>query len=474
MNEHYENYDMDEMEIDLIDFLFYLLRRWKSLVAMVLLGAVLGSAFCVAKTTKSSNAAVEDYQPDADTEANMKLAAQYRKLYDQQMDYNEHSIVMQMDPNQVYEGTLTYYLVAGEHTELLRQLYMNLINDETVLAEVKAAAGLACDNQYVRELLSVNIAQKDTDDNDNLAKNVVDNIQIISPETSNSNTVLTYRVNYINQETCKKMVEALKTSVDAVKQENKDTYGAYDLNLVKNTVVTTVNQNYLSKQNSSVTLMDNYLTKLVKLEDTFDETALLYYQSVYQSDNQIKEDNLKSEISTGIGVKNQIKWLIIGAFVFGMLCVGYYFLKYLLDSSVKTLDEIKAFQLPVIGYIGKQKDNPTILDYMEEKKNGLYDSIDYVATTIQTLSEEKILFTVKFDTIADKQIGSALEQKITKMKTVQLIQEDTSALEQAKQSDGIIIGVILGKTKRKQVIRELEVCRMQNIKVLGIIGVRAV
>ena len=60
------------------------------------------------------------------------------------------------------------------------------------------------------------------------------------------------------------------------------------------------------------------------------------------------------------------------------------------------------------------------------------------------------------------------------MKTVQLIQEDTSALEQAKQSDGIIIGVILGKTKRKQVIRELEVCRMQNIKVLGIIGVRAV
>ena len=45
MNEHYENYEMDEMEIDLIDFLFYLLRRWKSLVAMILLGAILGSAF---------------------------------------------------------------------------------------------------------------------------------------------------------------------------------------------------------------------------------------------------------------------------------------------------------------------------------------------------------------------------------------------------------------------------------------------
>lgn len=29
MNERYETYD-DEMEIDLIDFLFYLLRRWKA------------------------------------------------------------------------------------------------------------------------------------------------------------------------------------------------------------------------------------------------------------------------------------------------------------------------------------------------------------------------------------------------------------------------------------------------------------
>lgn len=64
MNERYETYD-DEMEIDLIDFLFYLLRRWKSLVAMILLGAVLGSAFYVVKTTKSANVVVEDYQPDA-------------------------------------------------------------------------------------------------------------------------------------------------------------------------------------------------------------------------------------------------------------------------------------------------------------------------------------------------------------------------------------------------------------------------
>lgn len=86
MNERYETYD-EEMEIDLIDFLFYLLRRWKSLVAMSCWEQLIGSAFYVVKTTKAANVVVEDYQPDADTEANMKLAAQYRRLYDQQIDY---------------------------------------------------------------------------------------------------------------------------------------------------------------------------------------------------------------------------------------------------------------------------------------------------------------------------------------------------------------------------------------------------
>lgn len=89
---------------------------------------------------------------DADTEANMKLAAQYRKLYDQQMNYNEHSIVMQMDPNQVYEGTLTYYLATGEQTERLAQLFTDIVNDPAVLEELKEVAGLDCEDQYVKEL----------------------------------------------------------------------------------------------------------------------------------------------------------------------------------------------------------------------------------------------------------------------------------------------------------------------------------
>lgn len=211
MNERYENYNADEVEIDLIDFLFYLMRRWKSLVAMVLLGAVLGGAFYMVKSSKTTEETIEEeYQPEVSTEENMKLAAQYRRLYEQQMDYNQHSIVMQMNPNQVYEGTLTYYLAAGEQTELLSQLYMNLIDDQTVLAEVKAAAGLDCDDQYIRELLSSSVAQKDTGDDTDLSGNVVNNLQVVVPDSALSKTIITYQIAYLDKDTCEKMSDCIK------------------------------------------------------------------------------------------------------------------------------------------------------------------------------------------------------------------------------------------------------------------------
>ena len=474
MNEHYENYEMDEMEIDLIDFLFYLLRRWKSLVAMILLGAILGSAFYVVKTTKAANAVVEDYQPDANTEANMKLAAQYRKLYDQQMDYNEHSIVMQMDPNQVYEGTLTYYLAAGEQTERLTQLFTDIVNDPAVLEELKEAAGLDCKDQYVKELVSSTMSQKNVNESSvvsgNLDNNVVNQMQAVVPTDDISNTVITYQVAYLNQETCEKMVMVLQKTVESAAQTYVDTYGEYELEQLQNVVAVTVDEKYLEKQKSSATLMDSYLTKLVTLENTFSDMGKAYYQSEYLTAEDVDVEQLQ-EVHNGIAAKDMVKWLIVGVLGFVLLWGAYYFLKYLLDQSIKTLDEVKQMGLPVIGSIAGGNRHSTILNRLEEKKNGHYGSVDYVSLAIDILPEKKLFLVTDFDEAAAKQLSELLEQKNEKIRTVHLLQADANALELAKESDGIILEIVPKKTDKKQIIRELEVCKMQKIVVIGVIGI---
>lgn len=472
MNEHYDNYDMDEMEIDLIDFLFYLLRRWKSLVAMILLGAILGSAFYVVKTTKSSNAAIEDYQPDADTEANMKLAAQYRKLYDQQMDYNEHSIVMQMDPNQVYEGTLTYYLAAGEQTELLEQLYTNVINDENVVAELKEAVGLTCDDQYVKELISSSVLQKDIDENNNLSGTAADNnFQITIPTESASNTVITYHVAYLDKETCEKMTEVLQNAIESATQEYQTMYGSYTWNELQTTVAATVDQKYLWQQRTSATLVDNYLTKLTKLEDAFSDTEMTYYQTVYLEAEQEAEGVQTSDPQNGISVKDLIKWLVVGIFGFAVLWGACYFFKYLLDPSIKTLDEVKNMNISIIGHVENETEHPNLIERLEQKKNGPSDIVEYLAAVIEALPGEKILLCVDPAVEEEKQLGTALEQMAGKLHVIASVHGDADALEQAKHADGVILCVRSGKTSRKELIRELEVCRMQKIDVWGVVGI---
>lgn len=468
MNEHYENYDMDEMEIDLIDFLFYLLRRWKSLVAMILLGAILGSAFCVVKTTKSSNAAVEDYQPDADTEANMKLAAQYRRLYDQQMDYNEHSIVMQMDPNQVYEGTLTYYLAAGEQTERLAQLFTDIVNDPAVLEELKEVAGLDCEDQYVKELVSSTTSQKEMGENSDLTAKVVNNLQVTGSMDSMSNTVITYQVVYLNQEICEKMVTVLQNAVVSAAQKYVDTYGEYEFEQLQNVVAVTVDEKYLEKQKTSVALVDGYLTKLTTLEGAFNDTEMVYYQGKYLAAEHI-DSELSQKVQNGIAVKNLVKWLIIGGIGFIVLWAVYYFLKYLLDPSIKTLNELEKMKLPIIGSV---KSENTYLNFVDNirRKGGYYISTDYIAAVLNKFSENQILICREENPSLEK-LGKDLTNKLPNIKIANWIQMDVDILKQEKQIDGMVLVISLGKTPMRQLQRELEICKIQKIKLIGIIGV---
>lgn len=470
MNERYETYD-EEMEIDLIDFLFYLLRRWKSLVAMILLGAVLGSAFYVVKTTKAANDVVEDYQPDTDTEANMKLAAQYRRLYDQQIDYNEHSIIMQMDSNQVYEGTLTYYLAAGEQTELLGQLYTNVINDENVVAELKKAAGLTCDDQYVKELISCTTSKDTVNENSSLSGSVVNDIQVKVTGEQISNVVITYQIDYLDKETCEKMTEVLQSAIESTTQEYQTIYGSYIFDELQMTVAVTVDQNCLNQQRISTTLVENYLTKFTNLENGFSDTEKTYYETAYLKAEQEAEGVQISDGENRISVMDLIKWMMIGIFGFAVLWGAYYFFKYLLDPSIKTLEEVKNMQLPIIGQVENEIEHLNLIERMERKKNGPYDTVEYLAATVESLPEENILLCVNSVVEEEKQLGAALEQRAEKLHVIASIQSHADVLEQIKYTDGVILCVKLGKTSRKELVRELEVCRLRKINVLGVVGI---
>ena len=67
----YNNYE-DEMEIDLIDMMFYLLKKWRGLLLAVLIGVIVGAGLYVVKNrqqqAEQAQKASELVQADEDEE----------------------------------------------------------------------------------------------------------------------------------------------------------------------------------------------------------------------------------------------------------------------------------------------------------------------------------------------------------------------------------------------------------------------
>ena len=229
MNENYNYSYEDEAEINLIDLMFYLLKQWKTLIAAILIGAVIGGGIYVVKKSSADKAAaaleaemeeaktgVEDdetveelkgqYQITEDVESNMELAYQYRQLYRKQLEYNQNSPIMTMNPSAVYSGELEYYVSAEYDTGMIALLYQNILNDSGILEVLKETADLPYKEQYIRELVSCSVSRE----NDS-SVNINSDVQNVY-----RTAIITFTVSAPSEEECEQMLQVIRGKAIAV------------------------------------------------------------------------------------------------------------------------------------------------------------------------------------------------------------------------------------------------------------------
>ncbi|MCI5773506.1 MAG: hypothetical protein MR210_02985 [Erysipelotrichaceae bacterium] len=125
------NYNTYDTEINLIDLFYYLLKQMKSFIIALIIGALLGTGIFVyrnnANVTKmvsmQNNNTILNVDIDDKLIPDMEVAAQYRGLYEKQLEYNNNSLLMKINPNNVYQGKLQYYINAENNTFLISNLY---------------------------------------------------------------------------------------------------------------------------------------------------------------------------------------------------------------------------------------------------------------------------------------------------------------------------------------------------------------
>lgn len=481
MNENCNNYNNEEMEINLIDLMFYLLRRWKSMVVLAVLGLLLGAGIYMLKSPGSEEVAEEETQSEVDLEAmkeeleitdsalaNMKTANEYQKLYEKQIEYNQNSLIMQLNPTEMYTGTLKYYISAGNNTDLISACYQNLLLDSGIFSEICERTGLECGEEYVREMVWSSLSGKNV---------AVINYNELTDEDGGAfqSEVVTYSVIYNNPETCEKILEVLQERVARLNQECQETYGEHLQEQIYEGVRLSVDTGYITRQKTNIDAENAYITNITKIENEFTEDELAYYNALYTDD--VKEIEIEeTEEAGGIQVKSLIKWLLVGI-ILGLFCWGgYYLLRYLFDKRVKYAEEISSYY--GIHLIGRYQDGEKTLkgidrlqEQMVNKNAGDYSNKEYLASAISLLNEKTLFMVGNTEDEGVAGLMKSIQGLCQKAECGNLMQNDTDALERAKDKEGVVLFVKKGTDTHPEIQRELEICRLQKLRVVGAVVV---
>lgn len=432
----YQTYN-EEIEIDIKDLLCYVFKHIKTCILCILIGALFGGGIYVYKLHTENNAGESIVEPSDDAKENMDLAYQYRTMYQNQLTYNQESILMNLNAGDAYQGKLRYYVSAGKNSDYLMAKYNALLLDNALWDDIKTASGLDTEVKYLKELIDVEAYTSITKDDTS-----IDSAEDNELKTDLNGFVIDVTVNMPDDTSCQDVMDVIDAAILNI---NSQSDSDYSFTLLANDVSALDTADLHEMQESSYTALSNYSTQYKNLENSFSTDEKNYYEINYL--------DLEEEQEVSISPK---KYLVIGV-VAGIFLWGcFYVLKYILDKSVKTVDEGKnAYYLNLIGSLSLKDKNP--------------DSKEYLIASISQLPEKKILLSV--DAKEAETLAPSLKDACNNIVATGTLRKDGKLLQKVEELDGVILVIVIKKTKHTEVQRELEVCALHNVPVLGYVAI---
>lgn len=476
----YQNY---EEEIDLIDLIFFFMKKWRGLLAALLLGVLLGGGLYLIKDQEAKQLEqerseegekldLEDAAAEIGSEAleKMEVAYQYHQLYKKQKSYNEKSMIMKLDPNAVYTGTLSYYVAAGDDTELISMKYKNLLWYEETLEKLQEVSGLDCEIPYLRELLKswtedeidVSLDQNKIRFSDDM-------------ETVLKHSFIVYQVTSTSQESTERMLDMIREEVEVQKADCREEYADCQIVEVKSYVNLTADSSYFDKQRANVDRLNSYLSSTQNMEKGFSTKEKAYYNKKYLASNGVEDEEVH-QTEPIVAPVSKGKWLAVGMAAAILLWGAYYTVRYLADRRIKTASELHStYGLPLIGQLVTEEKQGNRVDALIQTLQNCFrtqpDSMEYVLQAVETLKEDSLILCGDPELPEVDSVMKRLTAQCHSLEKASFCSKSCKALEKAKAAGHVILIVSVGKTVRSELERELEICKLQKIQVDGVIAI---
>lgn len=493
--DQYQNmkFQDDEIEINLLDLLYYILRRWRSVLVCAVLLCVLLGGFKVVKGigTLGSADLKEDQknyesQLEGYTISKEHLENQIQALtqsIQNKEDYYDHSVLMKLDPKTAYRGTVTFVVAdAGEtpaaeinqdlNLAINRKLnsvlgsYAALVQNGTILRDVQNTLQSEPDQKYLAELmytqmdyqsklLRITVLGEDKQQVQSISDAIVQGLQNAS--------------------------EQMNASVAAHRLELVSSY-------VGNDAETSIPIGMIP-EDGAITSDASYQTSIEELQKSYTNAITDMQDQLLECNNQLSElkEPTAPEANTRASVmKEGVKYGVIG-FIVGALFVGFaYALQYLACGKLMNSDELNdRYGILLLGdYYAPMHAQPNRIDRWIDRMHGITEkkqslesvyalSASNMKAQVSAEKNPKLLLLGNAKTQDFEAAANALTEKLATsgidLIVAGNINESASAIEKLQEAELVVLIEQRGASRQQAIEKELLTLRKLGKKIVGAI-----
>lgn len=452
----------EEMEIDLIDFLYKICLHYKKIIAVGVLGMFLGAGFAmlqagkenriVAALMENREQALEDYADDITEKDLLQVDVYQNNLVniDKQMDYLNNSVrykfenVTQLQAYDVYLRAMNLNDVNG----VLTFLNNSILNDD-LLDEIAANNGINVESKYyhngyfLRELFGIS--------------SISDTQQTLSLNgEEDKNKLIRITVTTDNADLSRNIGEALCQAVLAKKDDLRAEFG---------TTMRFINDDMKTVDGSYITnAMNDTKTKIVEAEEKNGKTWKGF--SKIQQRYYAVQPYAKEDIKIGTG---KAKMGLIGLMAGAVAVCGWYAVWYLFSGCIHTEEDLRVRRLKIYGIYQVVSGKNRLVNRIFRKENG--NSMDVIAKKVSMDVGAGVPVLVATTLAADQvqPVVDQLQQYVPVNRVYSDILANVDFLEAAKGETPIVYVEQLEGSKQKAMDGLLELQKDYDIVGSGVI-----
>lgn len=497
MGENTKN-GMAEREISLIDLCIEILLRWRVLIVMMLIGAVLFAGVSYAQSYRSVEAqkrkaaleleqlnAAEDAQTVQkqwseevldETEINNVInAVTYKELYDENQKYLKTSFVMNVDAFAVPKSEITFQIQSND--------YERTYNIQKIYEDIVSGSGLFA---YISE-------------NCNVKYNPSELIYLEKTSYGEMNGIDTVRlyVLYDEESMCKRIAECVVDYINLEYERLEESVGAHEIVFLEQSYSTISSETFWASQKSYETQTLSYGNSLVNYTSKFSDDEWQYYNFLTTGEATEHEntDEVTDEVNDeaaaltveSIGTPQvSIKYMVLGMVLCVFVYVFWIFMRFVLNNKLRATESLsELYNVPQLGLIPAHENKKRFLGFVDtwiltlrdrNRRHFTAEEAANMAAVAVKMAVKKTsgneVYLVGCDVQKQtaeqcKQIQTILSKDGIEAKILDNVLYNAEAMAGLENAQCAVLIEKAGSTLYNEVAKELELLARQDITVLG-------